>query len=231
MLKFKYTIIYTSVCILLFILLVKWVVYLTNQHFIKRCNNYLPRIGFKEGYSNYEYKNLIDYQDPSSPLYSHNVDLPINNPLNCSNFCGPKSQCAITKTQCTSDVDCYGCQPINKKKSTCLTEEVPGFEDSGKLSQNQGLHYSILTSKNLNIYAEVYPGSNKNNLHRNYEGVDLWTPSFNYGLKLYNIKQTNMNTPKLKEKHFLPNYPETVTATGLFYNTGPSASNTNFFDL
>lgn len=52
------------------------------------------------------------YIPPWSPLLSHNVSMPIVDPYSCSNFCGPQARCAITNTQCTSDVDCYGCERI-----------------------------------------------------------------------------------------------------------------------
>ena len=60
----------------------------------------------KEGFNP---KALLTYNS-NSPKNSHNVDV-INNPYSCSNFCGPKATCLKTGEQCTSDVDCYGCQP------------------------------------------------------------------------------------------------------------------------
>jgi hypothetical protein len=42
--------------------------------------------------------------------YSHTVNLPINTSMTCENTCGPPNRCSVTGEQCTSDVDCYGCQ-------------------------------------------------------------------------------------------------------------------------
>jgi len=30
----------------------------------------------------------------------------------CNNWCGPKSQCLLSREQCSSDVDCKGCQDL-----------------------------------------------------------------------------------------------------------------------
>jgi len=30
----------------------------------------------------------------------------------CGNWCGPKSQCLLSREQCSSDVDCKGCQDL-----------------------------------------------------------------------------------------------------------------------
>jgi hypothetical protein len=180
---------------------------------------------FNEKVIPYPKDALINYNELNSPLYSHNVDLPFNSLSSCKNFCGPKSQCAITRSQCTSDIDCYGCQPPNQPVTQCNTEDVPGYEDSGKLGQNQGLTYSQLTTGYNMDFAEVYPGSKEAVIVPAYAGLDKWTQSFNTGLKLYNENREFSNGPTDEEQAFLPKYPTTVTATGLFYNTGPTPSN------
>jgi len=58
----------------------------------------------KEGYNN----------------YSDNVDLPINTKYSCKNMCGPHATCSLTGEQCTSDIDCYGCQPTNQTKKNLM---------------------------------------------------------------------------------------------------------------
>jgi hypothetical protein len=229
--KKPYTIIYTIICILLFLGILKWGHYLYVNGYISTCSR-------KEGLTEFEKYSekvvpypkdaVIDYNDLNSPLYSHNVDLPFNALYSCKNFCGPQSQCAITRTQCTSDIDCYGCQPQNQQPTPCNTEDIPGYEDSGKLGQNQGLTYSELTTGYQNHgmdFAEVYPGSKASEIVPSYLGVDTWTPSFNTGLKLYNENREFSHGPADDEKAFIPKYPTTVTATGLFYNTGPTPSN------
>ena len=62
----------------------------------------------KEGFN----PNALLTYDSNSPKNSHNVDV-INNPYSCSNFCGPKATCLKTGEQCTSDVDCKGCNRIH----------------------------------------------------------------------------------------------------------------------
>ena len=42
---------------------------------------------------------------------SHTVNLPINTTFSCKNVCGSLNRCLITGEQCSSDIDCYGCQP------------------------------------------------------------------------------------------------------------------------
>jgi hypothetical protein len=82
-------------------------------------------------------------------------------------------------------------------------------------------------------FAQIYPDSKDAQIRRPYEGLDLWTDSFNKGLELYNKKRgiadkyntditmdTNTNSSSFETK-----YPTTISATGLFYETTPPASN------
>ena len=180
-----------------------------------------------EGFNNY-----------NSPLYSHNVNLPINDPVSCQNFCGPKAQCAITREQCTSDIDCYGCNPGPTKEDECLTKDVMPYDATGKLGQNQGLQYSPLTTgfNNHNInFAETYPGSKNAEIVPYYKGSNSWTKSFNAGLQLYNDKRRAydkfsgyLEEPDIapsKLSYYEPKYPTTISATGQFFQTTPPASN------
>jgi hypothetical protein len=181
----------------------------------------------------YPKDSRINYNDKNSPLYSHTVDLPINNPISCKNFCGPKSQCAITREQCTSDVDCQGCNTNDVANMT-----VEPYDAAGKLGQNMGLQYSPLTTGYNNHVAnfeEVYPGSKDAQIKPFYQGVDLWTKSFNTGLDLYNKKQDvrdKYNQVLIDEtigkmSYYKSSYPTTITATGQFYNTIAPASNSS----
>jgi hypothetical protein len=145
-----------------------------------------------ENFNNRSYQK----KDLNSPLYSHTVNLPINDPISCSNFCGPNAQCLITREQCTSDIDCKG----------CMRTHPVGYYN--------------------NNFSEIYLGSKNSQIKRPYEGIDLWEKSFNKGLELYNKKQeiedeySYTNNTKYKVK-----YPMTISATGLFYETTPSALN------
>jgi len=182
---------------------------------------YIINCNLKEGFD----PNALLTYDSNSPKNSHNVDV-VNNKYSCSNFCGPQSQCAITREQCTSDVDCQDCQPPITAPPKYLTgEEVKPLNDAGKLTSTQTPQYSSLTSDIGSKAAYVKPGSKKAEITRSYEGYDAWTKSFNYGLELADKKLVFQNSPEPAEYRSIPVYPVTRTATGLFYDTGPTASN------
>jgi hypothetical protein len=178
--------------------------------------------------------------DLNSPLYNHTVNLPLNTTISCKNFCGPKAQCAITREQCTTDIDCFGCTPIQiNKNNTINSYNVDPYDATGKLGQ-QGLQYSSLTTGingHNNDLSEIYPGSKNAQIVQPYQGVDNWKKSFNAGLELYNKKREssikynegNSNAIpiayKSKLSYYEPNYPLTTSATGLFYETMPPAAN------
>jgi hypothetical protein len=175
----------------------------------------------KEGFDPNE---LLTY-DTNSPKLSHSVDV-VNERYSCSNFCGPKAQCALTREQCSSDIDCKGCQPIISEPPKYLTTtEVKPLDDAGNLTFSQTPQYSSLTTDIGTFASYVKTGSLDNEVPTPYQGVDTWTKSFNYGLKLADDKLTYDYSPAQEEYRILPTYPITKTATGLFYDTGPTASN------
>jgi len=244
-LNYKYTIFYTFVSLFLFWMIIN---YGSNIILNKICST---KKVLKEGLTDFERYSqkiipypkdaVINYNDTNSPLYSHTVDLPLTNTLSCKNFCGPQSQCAITREQCTSDIDCYGCNPGPKPEDSCRTEDVRPYDNGGKLGQ-QGLQYSPLTTgyNNHNAdFAQIYPGSKDAQLKMPYQGVDLWTKSFNEGLKLYNKKRESADeysegisnaipiASKSKLPYYEQKYPMTISATGQFYETTPPASNSS----
>ena len=243
-LDFKYTIIYTLVCLFLFFLIIKYGLYVCNSNSNSNSLKMIEGLTDFEKYSHqiipYPNDALINYNDLNSPQYSHTVNLPINDPVSCKNFCGPKSQCAITREQCFSDIDCQGCNPGPTPQSKCITKEVFPYDATGKLGQNQGLQYSPLTTgyNNHNAdFAQIYEGSKYAQLQVPYQGLDNWTDSFNKGLELYNKKRKIadkyneviiddipiFSTSKLD--YYENKYPTTISATGLFYETTPPASN------
>jgi hypothetical protein len=238
---YKYTLLYIFFSLLLFWIVIRYgAIVLTNK-----C--------LKEGLTDFEkysqqivpYPNnaVIKYNNVNSPLYSHNVNMPINDPLNCKNFCGPNAKCLLTGEQCSSDIDCYGCNPGSKQQSECITKDVAPYDASGKLGQNLGLQYSSLTTgyNNHNAdFSEIYPGSKDSQLTIPYQGLDTWTDSFNVGLHLYNktretgdkyaIGLTNAipiatDTSANKLLYYEPKYQLTTSLTGQFYETTPPASN------
>jgi hypothetical protein len=199
--------------------------------FVSLCVVYIVYMLFTrfEGFNN---------NDHNSPLYSHTVNLPINDPISCQNFCGPKAQCAITREQCTSDIDCHGCNPGQKKQDKSLIKDIMPYDATGKLGQNQGLQYSPLTTgfNNHNInFAETYPGSKDAEIVPYYQGSNSWTKAFNAGLELYNDKRrvydkysgylVEPDIAPSKLSYYEPKYPMTISATGQFFQTTPPAAN------
>ena len=232
-LDFKYTIIYIFLCLFLFRFIIKYG--------SSVCSSFKEGLTEFEKYSQqiipYPEDARINYNDMNSPQYSHTVNLPINDPASCKNFCGPNAKCLLTKEQCTSNIDCQGCNPGPTTQTVCQTKEVDPYDGAGK-----GLQHSPLTTgyNNHNIdFAQIYPDSKDAQIKRPYEGIDQWTDSFNKGLELYNKKRgiadkysqitdtstdIDTNIPSFETK-----YPTTISATGLFYETTPPASNSSLF--
>ena len=154
---------------------------------------------------------------------SHTVDLPINTTYSCENMCGPKSQCSITKEQCTSDIDCFGCQPITKSFPENSTPDVVGDNDAGRLTYNQNPRYSVLTT-DIGTKATLY---NKNNtpVPKPYLGLNTWIQSANYGLQNQRNELAYKYSTKPEEYKFIPHYPTIESPTGLFMDNGPLPSN------
>jgi hypothetical protein len=236
---------------------IKYVVIIIFIVFFLYIINYFSYSYSKEGFN----PNALLTYDSNSPKNSHNVDV-VNNPYSCTNFCGPKATCLKTGEQCTSDVDCYGCQlPINKqsignnsvgnklignssidnssidnksistiqlsdgKTAYVSNTDVIPMDDAGKLTLNQPPQYSRLTSDIGSRAANAKPGSLNEKIVRPYDGYDKWTKSFNYGLDLAEEKLIFQYSPAPEEYRSIPTYPVTISATGLFYDTGPTAAN------
>ena len=238
-LNYKYTILYTFVSLFLFWIVIKYGSLSCNR--LKIVEGLTDFEQYSQKVIPYPKDAVINYNDINSPLYSHTVNLPINDPVSCKNFCGPKATCLLTGEQCTSDIDCHGCNPGPKQQSECVTKEVPPYDAGGKLSQ-QGLQYSPLTTgyNNHNAdFAQIYPDSKDAQIKRPYQGLDLWTESFNKGLELYNKKRESAdkysqgvsNAIPIASQgnfpNFEPKYPLSISATGQFYETTPPASNSS----
>ena len=161
--------------------------------------------------------------DTNTPLTNHNVDLPLNTYYSCNNFCGPQSQCAITREQCTSDVDCYGCQPIPNEPPRYLTKNVRGENDAGKLIYNQNPRYSSLTT-DIGTKASLY-GNKLSPVPQPYLGLDKWVESANYGIELLDDKLDYTYSQEHDKYKYLPSYPTRESVTGLFKYNGPLAAN------
>jgi hypothetical protein len=58
-----------------------------------------------------------------------------------------------------------------------------------------------------------------------YQGVDLWTKAFNYGLKLEKSKLNYDFVMYPGELQYQPKYKVTKSTTGMFDDIGPTAAN------
>lgn len=220
---------YTNVYCLLFGLLLVALVFNSSKEGLTNFEKYSHSI------LNFNKDAVINYNDTNSPLYSHTVDLPINNPISCQNFCGPKARCAISGEQCTSDIDCSGCNPGPTPVPDCVGDSnVQPYDAAGKLGPQ--LTYSPLTTGyngHINNLAPISEDSLDKQIVKPYEGVNIWSESFNKGLELYNSKQESAAkyggqwslNGFTKFDVLEQRYPMSTTATGEFYSTMPPASN------
>ena len=159
--------------------------------------------------------------DLDQPDTSHTVNMPLTTSYGCNNKCGPKSTCYITGEQCTSDVDCYGCQRNISKMPIypSLYTNVPGADDAGKLTYNQNPQYSTLTNDIGSMAYTIDPDAK---VPRPYQGVDTWRQSYDIGMELFEKKQAYYNDPR---GGVTPKYAIKPTATGEFLDYGPLGSN------
>jgi hypothetical protein len=217
--NYKYTIIYSIFCLLLFWLIIKSGTIVINKFcFNKKLVEGLTDFEkYSFNVNPYPKDAIINYNDRNSPLYNHTVNLPLTDRVSCQNFCGPNSICSITGEQCTSDIDCYGC----KKKtsiSTKLSECIPGDNDAGKLTLGVTPQYSTLTT-DIGTQAALYTSNLfKKPAMANF-GVNTWFHPFKQSSKMFDKRYV---TPELQ---FMPNYAKRYTATGQFMNNGPIAAN------
>jgi len=193
--KFKWF--WTISSIILLIITFRWIHYLVN-------NNYIV-----EG-----------LRDMGTSDTSHTVNLPLTTTYSCKNMCGPPARCSITGHQCTSDIDCPGCQPyVPPLKSS--NKEVPGDNDAGKLTFGATPRYSELTT-DIGTQARLVT---KNKFSKPYApnfGINTWIDDFNKQNKLFDEK---FKPPKLK---YMPTYDNRYSLSGEFIENGPLASNAYF---
>jgi len=228
-------------------ILLFWLIGLVLTYILKNKYTYSIKEGltefeeFSKKINPYPSDAVIDYNNLTSPAYSHTIDMPINTTYGCKNFCGPQAQCAITREQCTADIDCYGCNPGPTRTFPKEESAADPYEDAGKLGINQSLQYSYLTNgyNDHGIdFAPAYPNSINSQIQQPYLGVDKWTESFNKGLEYYNKKRESrdkygegrapdffFDEPTGLAEVAAPSYPTTISATGQFYETLPPASN------
>lgn len=154
----------------------------------------------------------------------------------CDNFCGPKGECAINREQCVVNSECSGCI-----KETTLNNptDIPGnnaYLKEGFVTTNTSTDTSTDTSlsmykspetssltTDISNFATVIEKDAK--IPKMYQGVDLWTDAFNYGLKLEKNKANYDFVLYPGELEYQPKYNITKSATGMFDDIGPTAAN------
>jgi hypothetical protein len=175
-----------------------WIHYLIKNDFIQECFQ----------------TNSI--QDTGSPDTSHTVNMPINTTYSCQNVCGPQNRCSITGDQCSTDVDCTGCQPIINIENQKI-KEIRGENDAGKLVSLMP-SYSTLTT-DIGTQSRIYDWNYLKQTPQYNQGVNVWRSHYNVGSQLFN------NRYEPNGIQFLPKYPVRYSATGEFNDYGPLASN------
>ena len=191
-----YIIFWAILSFILLMGLLLWTTYLTKNH-IHICESFLTN-------------------QKNGPNYSHTVNQPINTTISCKNVCGPLARCSITGEQCTSDVDCYGCQRKINKYIPFLSE-YRGQNDAGKETSGVTPTYSTLTT-DIGTRAKLYNKLLVNPPQYN-TGVNTWQKKFNEGQYFYDKRYYPGNM------QYAPNYPKRKTLSGEFEDDGPLASN------
>ena len=200
----KKTLIFWSfVLLLLFIGILQWGDYLING-----------------GYIVEKFSNNIDI-DTGSSATNHSVDLPLTTIKSCQNMCGPNNRCSLTGEQCSSDIDCFGCNPETKRfvrEEKAFDElNIRGENDAGKLTTEKTPTYSVLTT-DIGTKARLINKPDADS-PQYFQGVNTWRDTFDEQMELYDKRYTPTAS------YFTPNYPSRKTLSGEFTDNGPLAAN------
>lgn len=197
--KENHIIIWAFVALILFIWTFNWIQN-NSKKFIQEC---------------FTTSNFLDRGTPET---NHTVNLPLNDTLSCSNMCGPLARCYKTGTQCTSDNDCFGCNPFNPDEEYQINymKDYRGQNSGGKLSF-YAPQYSVLTT-DIGTKAKLVADKNRSPV-KLLHGVNTWRDTFDEGQKLFDKRYYSGATP------FTPVYPERNTLSGEFIDNGPLAAN------
>jgi hypothetical protein len=196
------------VVLLILLCLFKWIDYLVETGSIyKATNNEYVNEYVNEGFNTNEASNT-----------NHTVNLPLNTTSSCSNFCGPTARCSMTGQQCTSDIECPGCQPNVPQPQTNpqYTPNVPGNDDAGKLDYKPG--YSTLTT-DFGSKAAIYNDNKMGSPVQANFGQNTWIDKFNESRQLFDERYKPAGLQNL------PSYPNRPSTTGQFTDEGPLAAN------
>ena len=113
-------------CFFILFLLFRWIHFLLSKNYLQQ-GTYLESFTSADNtYSNNdsnfnsEINMNTDINNNSAPydmykvnyIHSNMIDMSAFSKYTCSNWCGPKSQCLLSREQCSSDVDCKGCKDL-----------------------------------------------------------------------------------------------------------------------
>uniref|UniRef100_A0A6C0IFD0 Uncharacterized protein n=1 Tax=viral metagenome TaxID=1070528 RepID=A0A6C0IFD0_9ZZZZ len=159
----------------------------------------------------------INYLVENGYFYMASINEGLTTTSSCSNFCGPTARCFSTGQQCTSDIDCPGCQssPPQSQTDSQYTPNVPGNDNAGKLDYKPG--YSTLTS-DIGSTATIYNDKLSKPVQANF-GENTWIDKFNESRQLFDKRYKPAGLENM------PSYPNRPSATGEFIDEGPLASN------
>ena len=187
------------------------------------------------------------YTDLGLPGTSHTVNLPINTTFECENKCMPPARCSITGQQCSSDIDCCGCNPNAKKIQQLLEEGVDLNDINNEVGSIDKFVEGFFPKKlsegfSADQLKSAYGNDAKNKVTdfdlftkeselfskppQYYLGEDMWSKSFYEGAKLFN----DAHDPNIQKARyaggpdpgqFQLKYPDRTTLSGLFVENGP----------
>jgi hypothetical protein len=149
---------------------------------------------------------------------SHTVNLPLTTKYSCKNFCGPTARCSITGHQCTADVDCPGCEALADTFPRAKKGCIPGDNDAGKLTWGVTPQYSTLTT-DIGTQAAFFTSKPRKKPAMANFGVNTWYSGFKESQQMFDKRY------KPPELQFMPTYQKNYSATGMFIDDGPLASN------
>ena len=156
-------------------------------------------------------------ESQSNSPNSHSVDLPLTTTQSCQNKCGPPARCYKTGHQCTSDIDCPGCQPYTPPLSSS-EKKIPGNDDAGKLTFNQTPQYSPLTTGYGTDEKLFTNNINQKPMQPDF-GPNKWIADF---IEMEQKYKKVFSPGELKN---MPQYTKQWSITGDFLEEGPYASN------
>ena len=190
----KYKLQLMMACLILIVAIFQWINYLVS-------NNYIV-----EG-----------LRDMGTSGTSHTVDLPLTTTYSCTNMCGPMARCYKTGHQCTSDIDCPGCQPYVPPLISS-NKNIPGDNDAGKLTFGATPRYSELTT-DIGTHARVITKDKFAKPPAPDLGINTWIDKFNKDTKQFD---SIFKPPQLE---YMPTYDKRYSLSGEFIDDGPLASN------